>query len=278
MKVLKFNLFGKKKIKKVEGRTLNELKSMKFSCFDEMLPELILTGVTLFKQQLDNEVEELIGPKYKQDPNRIAYRWGFQDGSIVLNGYKAKIDRPRLRTKDGKEIELETYKNFSDLKNLEHTALEKAICGVSNRNYKRVCDSVAEGYGLSKSSVSRNVVKATQKKYDELMNRDLSNYHFFTIFLDGKVIDGQRIFAAVGVTKESKKIALGIHQAPTENSDATKAFLDGLIDRGLCTNNPNLLFVTDGGKGLIKGIKRVFGKQVLLRCLIRQFYPFSTVG
>lgn len=267
LKVLKFNPFGKKKIKKIEGRTYSELKSMQFSCFDEMLPEIVRLGVTLFKNQLDKEIESLVGPKYSHDSGRFAHRWGYQDGSIVLNGYKAKIDKPRLRTKDGKEVELETYKSFSDQRNLEAGALEKAICGVSTRDYKRVCESVAEGYGLSRSSVSRNTIKATQRKYDELMNRDLSKYSFFAVFIDGKVINGQRILAAVGVTNTSEKIALGIHQAPTENSDATKVFLEGLIERGLCDFNPNLLFVTDGGKGLIKGIKRTFGEHSLLqRC------------
>ncbi|MEA2037910.1 MAG: transposase [Nanoarchaeota archaeon] len=267
MRVLKLNPFGKKKIKKVEGSSFYKLKNMKFSCFNEMLPELILTGVTLFKDQLDKEVEALVGPRYSQNPDRQAYRWGYQDGSIVLNGYKAKIDKPRLRTKEGKEVELETYKGFSDPKNLEHQALEKAICGISSRDYKRVCESIAEGYGLSKSSVSRNTIKATQRKYDELMSRDLSKYSFFAIFIDGKVINGQRILAAVGVTIDAQKVALGIHQAPTENSDATKVFLEGLLERGLCNLNPHLLFVTDGGKGLIKGIKRTFGEHVLLqRC------------
>lgn len=59
------------------------------------------------------EVEQVCGPKSKDDPDRVAYRHGLDDGEVTLGGRCVPVQRPRMRTQDGgSEVPLATYEHF----------------------------------------------------------------------------------------------------------------------------------------------------------------------
>lgn len=89
------------------------------------------------------------------------------------------------------------------------------------------------------------------------MDRNLKQYDFVAIVMDGKTFGDDEIIMAVGVTMEGKKVMLGIIQSGTENHKVCKDFLNKLIDRGLKYDN-GLLCVIDGSKGIRKAITEVF--------------------
>jgi putative transposase len=50
---------------------------------------------------LDADVERLVGPKGRHNPERAAVRHGTQPGRVTLGGRRMRVDRPRVRSADG---------------------------------------------------------------------------------------------------------------------------------------------------------------------------------
>ena len=98
------------------------------------------------------------------------------------------------------------------------------------------------------------------------MERDLSEYDFVALFIDGKSFAEDEMIIALGVTITGEKIVLGFVQAATENERVIKSFLNNLIERGLIIDQ-GLLCVIDGAKGLRSAIRKVFAdKAIIHRC------------
>lgn len=258
-----FRLFGKskkkKKIRLVKGKKLEALKKQGFGSWDELFPELVHVAVDLITDQMERDVEALVGPRYGRIHNGHA-RWGRQQGSIFVGDEKIGIQRPRVRHEEQGEVEIPTYESFSSAKPMDEQCYKHALRGMSNRNYPEVVRKVAEGFGLDKSSVSRRVIRASQKRFEEIMNRNLADEEWFCVYLDGKEVDGQSILTAVGGTSGGAKHTLGIHQARSENTEAVVAFIEHLLERGLTKKNDAILFITDGSRGLAKALRKVFGQ------------------
>jgi transposase-like protein len=86
------------------------------------------------------------------------------------------------------------------------------------------------------------------------------------VWIDGKTFAEDTMVVAMGLTMEGRKTPLGIVQAGTENKKVLMDFLRGLVDRGLKTDQ-GLLFVVDGGKGLLAALKEAFREKALIqRC------------
>ena len=49
---------------------------------------------------MEREVDEVVGPKHKHNPDRTAKRHGHEDGSMTLGGRRVPVSRPRMRTAD----------------------------------------------------------------------------------------------------------------------------------------------------------------------------------
>ena len=63
-----------------------------------------------------------------------------------------------------------------------------------------------------------------------------------------------------------EKILLGFVETNTENQAVCKKFINEFKDRGLRMDH-EILFIIDGAKGLVKGIKDAMGKKALIqRC------------
>src|SRR3954466_90158 len=55
-------------------------------------------GLAVVHELMALEVDEVVGPKAKHDPDRTAVRHGHEDGSMTLGGRRVPIRRPRLPT------------------------------------------------------------------------------------------------------------------------------------------------------------------------------------
>jgi transposase-like protein len=117
-------------------------------------------------------------------------------------------------------------------------------------------------FGLSASTISRRYIKESLWKLKELQKRRLDEYNIVAILIDGKTFKEDELIVALGITEEGKKVILGSRQSGTENARVSREFLEELLERGLKINE-GILCVVDGSKGLIKGIKKAFGKKQL---------------
>ena len=132
------------------------------------------------------------------------------------------------------------------------------MAGVSTRKYGQVIGEMADTVGVSKSSVSRETIEASERVLKELMERSLDAWDLLVIYLDGIQLGTHHVLAAVGVDTDGKKHVLGMRHGASENTEVTTALLQDLVDRGLDPARRRL-FVIDGSKALRKAIAQVFG-------------------
>jgi hypothetical protein len=86
----------------------------------ESLPEVIRAlaqeaGLLLMSAAMNAECEMIAGHKNRKNSLRAANWWGSDlVGPVYYDKQKVLIDRPRLRSKNNKEIPLATYQAFGD--------------------------------------------------------------------------------------------------------------------------------------------------------------------
>ncbi len=60
-----------------------------------------------------------------------------------------------MRTREGEEVALDSYQKLQQDGRMQRAVAERIVCGLSTRKYRRAVESVLDGYGIRKSSVSR---------------------------------------------------------------------------------------------------------------------------
>ena len=152
---------------------------------------------------------------------------------MVFAGQKIPLERPRVRTREGQEVELESYGQLQQDGKLQRAVREGVVAGLSTRNYRRAVESVLEGYGIEKSSVSRQFVEASSNQLRVLCERRLEDLNLVVLMIDGIHFGGQVLVVALGIAEGGEKHVLGVWQGATENTTVVKGLLEDLVDRGL---------------------------------------------
>jgi transposase-like protein len=232
----------------------------------ELIQMLIPLGLKAVAEELEAEVERLVGARYSRE-NPDQKRWGTNPGSVFLGEHKVAVQVPRVRdVAANREVPLASYQALQNPRPVDDRVLAHVINGISTRKFERAAEALPECFGVSKSSVSRKFVRATAKKLEDFSRRDLSQEDIVAIFIDGKRLAQTDMILALGVTMEGEKIILGLIEAGTENYIVCRDFINDLLARGLRTEQ-EILFIIDGAKGLYKGIKAVLReKAIVQRC------------
>ncbi len=90
------------------------------------------------------------------------------------------------------------------------------------------------------------------------------------MFLDTVHRGGQAFVVALGVDREGRKCPLGFWEGATENHEICEQLLEELERRGLRLSK-QVLWVTDGGGGIIKTLKDRYGKKLIhQRCTLHK--------
>ena len=232
----------------------------------------VAVGLGVLSSMMEEEVDDVVGPKGKWNRERTAVRHGHEDGEVTLGGRRVEVRRPRMRTADGEhEVPLETYEHFGDRDPMSRVVLERMLAGVSTRRYRRTQEPVGEevevrARSTSKSAVSRTFVERTRTAVAELMSRQLADLRLAVMMLDGIELKGRMMIVALGITTEGVKIPLGLWEGSTENATVATALLSDLVERGLDPEQ-GMLFVLDGSKSLRKAVRSVFGDVPVQRCV-----------
>ncbi|KKK99794.1 hypothetical protein LCGC14_2629180, partial [marine sediment metagenome] len=180
---------------------------------------------------------------------------------------KLKVDVPRIYDNEqDKNTMLDRYEDLKQLPEPTEQLINGVLLGLSMRDYSKVIDHLGEGFGMSKSSISRSFIDRTEEKLKEFESRSLESLQIIALFIDGKYLSKEQIIICMGVTLQGEKIPLGFVQTTTENSVPIKDMLTNLKERGLAWEE-GLLCVIDGSKGIRKAIEDSFGnKAIIQRC------------
>jgi putative transposase len=181
-------------------------------------------GLGVLSSMMEEEVDDVVGPKGRWNRDRTAVRHGHGDGEVTLGGGRVEVRRPRVRTADGEhEVPLWTYEHFADRDPMSRVVLERMLAGVSTRRYRRTQEPVGEDVEIrarstSKSAVSRTFVERSRTALGELMSRRLADLRLAVMMLDGLELKGRMMIVALGITTEGIKIPLGLWDGSTENA------------------------------------------------------------
>lgn len=232
---------------------------------DSFIMEL---GRLLAETIMDMEREERSGPDGKPLYPGL-YKWAYQQGSIYCGDQKIHVNHPRLRGPEG-EIALSSYETLKQRGAFSEELLARALRGISGRRYKETVVDTASAFGVSPSSVSRHFIEASAKKLKEFKERNLSDISVFAVFIDTVHRGKDAFMVALGIDAKGHKHVLGFWQGATENHEICEELLSDIERRGLFLSNKTL-FVTDGGKGVIKALRERFGAKLLhQRCIIHK--------
>ena len=214
----------------------------------------------------EEELSELCGQRYARHRNKVYQRAGSDQGSVLARGQRIRVRKPRIK-KAGHDVRLKTYSALQSYDILSDRVLNHAMSGVSSRNYEGLLDEISGGTGLSKSSVSRAFNRSSRQALESLNDRDLKEYEFSTVMIDGIGFGDRMVIVALGITNKGKKVILGLREGNTENWEVCRDLLEALIERGF-DREKAYLFVIDGSKALRKAIDRVFAdRSAVQRCI-----------
>jgi transposase-like protein len=233
---------------------------------------MVRVGLAAVMELLEAERTTLCGPRSKLQQERKASRYGYDTGKLVVGGRKISVRKPRVRSSGGKEIPLPAWQELSDEDPLRSRVMEQILVGVSTRNYARSLEPLAEepGESVSRSSVSRHFAVATERKLAEFLSCSLEGVDFPALMVDGTRMGEHVLVVMLGIDATGRKHVLGLREGSTENEEVCKSLFSDCIARGLKLERARL-FVIDGGKGLRKAIRSVFGNWALIqRCRIHK--------
>jgi hypothetical protein len=132
-------------------------------------------GLAVMNEMMHAEMTERLGAaKHARAKDRAGNWHGSAPGSVVLGGRRVPVARPRGRTLDGAEIDLETYNQFAADDLLRELVVERMLARVATRRFAQVNEPVGadletKARSTSKSAVSRRFKVATETALDELM-------------------------------------------------------------------------------------------------------------
>ena len=261
---------GKQKGKGI-SRYQIELKDAHNLARNGLMTLSISVGMKVLEAMIYEEVDEIAGIKGKHINNKNVYRHGTEATSVVLGGQKAKIEKPRLRSKAGKEVSIETLNQFQSEDALNTRILKQILAGIKTRDYGGFQDASPDldTFGTSKSSVSRRFIQETTKGMQEFVNRPLEDDTYPIMMFDGVGIGDYLVIVALGIKTNGEKRILGIREGSSESSEVCKSLISDIIERGIDANIPRL-FVLDGSKALSKAVKETFNKAHIQRCQLHK--------
>jgi len=217
-----------------------------------------VAGRATIEAVLQLSAQQVAGPKHAGKP-RGAVRWhGQQSGVVPLSNRKLRVRKPRLRHKDQGEVEVPAYQALRTNSSLASRMLDILMRGVSTRHYEHVLPAMAQTVGVSKSSVSREMIAASEKVLTDLAERRFDDIDMLIIYLDGLRFGSHHVLAAVGVDSQGNKHVLGLRQGASENAIVVTGLLEDLVARGIRPGRRRL-FVIDGSQALRRGIDAVYG-------------------
>ncbi len=96
------------RVQEVLGELVNSAK-------EGLLALSVGVGLGVVAELMEEEVDEVVGPKGKHNLGRTAVRHGHESGEVTLGGRRVQVERPRVRSADAEsEVPLRTYQHFAD--------------------------------------------------------------------------------------------------------------------------------------------------------------------
>ena len=97
----------------------------------------LASGMEALGEMMDHDARAICGPRHARGHDRRAHRWGKTRGKIGFHGGKVEIERPRLRSFEGKEQALPSWEAAVAEDWLGKWAMNQMLINVSTRKFAR---------------------------------------------------------------------------------------------------------------------------------------------
>jgi putative transposase len=231
------------------------------------------------EQMLEAELEgALQRRRYDRCGRPRGHRHGHRERQLVgtFGPVTLSVPRARLAGTDGATSEwrsrtIPAYQRLT--KRAEALIAAAYLSGTNTRRVRRALGALFGG-AIGKDVVSRAWHKV-QTDWEAWQKRDLSKDDIVRLILDGTVVrvrldkraTGLSVLVALGVCRDGQKVLLGLKNMGGESEAAWRAFLDGLVARGLGT--PELAIV-DGAPGLEAALAALWAQVPVQRCTVHK--------
>jgi hypothetical protein len=132
---------------------------------------------------MEDDVNSITGPRYQRSGPKELRRGGHEGGSVVINGQKVPVQRPRVRN-DAGEVKIGSYELFRREEDQQKRIWEAITRGLTMRGYGPTVRECEDAFAIEKSAVSEKFVTMSAKKVDELLKRDLGKMRLCAMLLD----------------------------------------------------------------------------------------------
>lgn len=229
----------------------------------DVLPAMI---ETLINVAMQIERERHLGAElYERTSDRRGYANGYKPKTVASRLGKLTLQVPQVREGDFYPSALE--KGIRSERALKLALAEMYVQGVSTRKVAKITEQLC-GFEVSSTQVSQATAELDEQM-EAWRQRPLgrSRYlwldaHYEKVRRDGQVRDAA-VLKAVGLNEEGKRMVLGVSVSLSEHEVHWRAFLQSLVQRGLCGVQ---LITSDDHAGLEKARQAVFGGVPWQRC------------
>ncbi len=208
----------------------------------------------------------------------LGHRHGHRDRQLIgtFGPVTVAVPRARLAGADGRTSEWRNRTIPAYQRLTRRAARLIAAAYLSGTNTRRVRRALGALFGgaIGKDTVSR-AWRKVQTDWEAWQKRDLSQDDIGRLLLDGTVVrvrldrraTGLSVLVALGVRRDGQKVLLGLKNMGGESEAAWRAFLDGLVARGL--KAPELAIV-DGAPGLEAALAALWPEVPVQRCTVHK--------
>ena len=208
----------------------------------------------VIEELLQAELDEVLGAaRHERTGDRTGYRNGSYERQLVteagptaLTVPRARIENEDSKTREHQSEILPKYERRS--RQVNEAIVGCYLAGANSRRIRKALQPLLGSSQLSKSAISRVVIKL-KARFDEWMQRDLSEEGSLVLYLDGMHLPVRLVRrvvrvpvqAVVGVRESGEKLLLSLRIAPK-------------------------LVVVDGNKGLLRAIHDTWSTADVQRC------------
>jgi transposase-like protein len=230
---------------------------------------LLQAQLQLLTLIMEDEVDSMTSLRYGRGAEKEFQRWGHEDGSVVINGQKVPVHRPRGRGQEG-DVKIGSYELFRRDEEQQKRIWDAITRGLTTRGYGPTGRESEEAFAIERSAVSEKFIAMSARKVKELLKRDLSKLRLCALLLDGVEVKQQHLVTALGIDETGRKTILGFHQGASENQAACDGLFSDLVGRGLDFRQLHLNLI-DGSKALRNGVRKPCGESSpILRCQLHK--------
>ena len=229
----------------------------------DSLPEMIRVMVN---EAMRIERENYLGAKpYERSEDRQGHANGYKPKTVRTRVGEVTFEIPQVR--EGGFYPHALEKGMRSERALLLTLAEMYVQGVSTRKVAAITERLC-GTQISASQVSR-ACKQLDEELEAWRTRPLGEVPY--LYLDARYekvrqagnVQDAAILMACGVKRDGRRSILGISVSLSEAEAHWRAFLEGLVKRGLCGMQ---LIVSDNHKGLEAARKAIFTGVPWQRC------------